>query len=294
MAIKTIGVGDNVADFYTHINTIYPGGCSFNFSAYSKMLGNDSAYLGLVSNDYAARHIIAVADEMGIDTSRCHIQFGATPRPAVLIVDGERTFPEMEGSMGEGFNRLLLLSQKDLEYISSYDLIHTCVYAGTEQHLEALHDTNIPICMDFSTEYSDMYFRANCKYIDYAIMSCSHISLEQMKDQMKKALEFGAKGVLATRGSEGSWYSEGEKIYHRDANLVKAVDTQGAGDSFLTAFFTNYVEWQKNGGDVNDAGAKEKAVYASLDAASIFTVKVVLLNGAFGHGIEYKEDVILF
>ena len=118
MGIKTIGVGDNVVDYYKHSNTIYPGGCSFNFSAYSSMLGNQSAYLGLVNNDYAARHIMSTADEMGIDTSHCHVQFGETPCPVTLIVDGERTYPEMEGMTG-AFNSLLLLSKKDLEYLPS-------------------------------------------------------------------------------------------------------------------------------------------------------------------------------
>lgn len=292
MAIKTIGVGDNVVDFYRHSNTIYPGGCSFNFSAYSSMLGNTSAYLGLVGNDYAARHLMAVADEMGIDTSRCHIQFGQTPCPVTLIIDGERTYPETESSDIGG--TCLLLNQKDLDYIAGFDLIHTCVYAGTEQHLEALQETGVPICMDFSTEYSDMYFRANCRYIDYAVMSCSHISMDEMFEQMKKTLGFGAKGVLATRGSQGSWFSDGTKTWHREANLVKAVDTQGAGDSFLTAFFSSYIEWKKSGKDENDPAAKEKAVYTALDAASAFTAKTVLLNGAFEHGTEYKEDVTLF
>lgn len=293
MSIKTIGVGDNVVDFYRHSNTIYPGGCSFNFSAYSSMLGNNSAYLGLVGNDYAARHLMAVADEMKIDTSRCHIHFGGTPCPVTLIVDGERTYPETEGS-DIGGGQTLLLSQTDLDYISGFDLIHSCVYAGTEQHLEALHATGVPICMDFSTEYSDMYFRAICRNIDYAIMSCSHISVEEMLERMKKALSLGAKGVLATRGGEGSWYSEGGEIYHQEANLVKAVDTQGAGDSFLTAFFSHYIEWKKSANNTEDAASKEKAVYTALDAASAFTAKMVMLNGAFEHGVEYKEETTLF
>lgn len=293
MGIRTIGVGDNVVDYYKHSNTIYPGGCSFNFSAYSSMLGNQSAYLGLVNNDYAARHIMATADEMGIDTSRCHVQFSETPCPVTLIVDGERTYPEMEGMTG-AFNSLLLLSKKDLEYISTFDLIHTCTYAGTEQHLEALQETGVPIIMDFSTEYSDMYFRANCRYIDYAIMSCSHISMEQMAYQMKKAIEFGCKSVLATRGAEGSWFSDGTTTWHRDANLVKAIDTQGAGDSFLTAFFSSYIEWLKNGGNESNPAEKEKAVYAALDAASAFTATTVMMNGAFEHGTEYKKETVLF
>lgn len=293
MALKTLGLGDNVADYYVHTNTIYPGGCCFNFAAYSSMLGNQSAYMGIVGNDYAARHIMKTADEMGIDTSRCHVKYGPTPSPAVEIIDGERFFPHTDNT-NVGISTTLVLNKKDMAYIAGFDLVHTDVYAGTEQLLEDVKDLGVIIIMDFSAEYSDMYFKANCRNIDYAIMSCSHIPIVQMYEQIKKAHEFGAKGVLATRGGEGSWFSDGKNIYHRDAKLVEAVDTQGAGDSFLTAFFSCYIGWQKTGGDINNDAARETAVYAALDAASDFAGKIVLMDGAFGHGVEYREEVNLF
>lgn len=294
MAIKTIGIGDNVVDFYRHSNTIYPGGCSFNFAAYSSMLGNTSAYLGVMGNDYPARHLAATAEAMDIDISHVHVTFGITPCPVTEIIDGERTYPEMEDAGDMGSLAPLILSESDLEYIRHFDLIHTSVYSGTEQMLENLKKTGIPICMDMSTEYSDLYFRANCKNLDYVIMSCSHISMEEMRTRMDKALDFGAKGVLATRGSEGAWYSDGTKMIHHEANLVKAVDTQGAGDSFLTAFFSNYISWKKSGGDESNDASRENAIYAALDAASAFTSITVQLNGAFGHGAPYQKDSTIF
>lgn len=291
MALKTLGIGDNVADFYTHINTIYPGGCSFNFAAYSSMLGNDSAYLGIVGNDYAARHIMTTADEMGIDTSRCRILFGATPLPAVKIQDGERVFV---GQNEHGaWERQLILTPKDLDYVSQFSFMHTSLYGGMEQNLEILQETGVPIAMDFGTTYSDMFIKAQCKYITYAIMSCAHITMEEMHQQIEKAHEFGASYVLATRGSEGSWFSDGIKIYHRDANLVTAVDTNGAGDSFLTAFLSSFVEWKITSEKGSNQAARENAIYAALDSASSFAGKTVLLNGAFGHGIAYKEDIVI-
>ena len=294
MAIKTIGIGDNVVDYYRHSNTIYPGGCSFNFSAYSRMFGNESAYLGVMGNDYFAKHLIKTADEMGIDTSHIHATFGITPCPVTEIIDGERTYPEMEDASDMGSLAPLIPSAGDLEYIKGFDLIHTCVYAGTEQMLEQIKATGVPICMDMSTEYSDMYFRSNVKNVDFVILSCSHITIDEMYDRMQKTIAYGAKGVLATRGSEGSWYTEGGEIYHRDANLVKAKDTQGAGDAFLTAFHSSLIEWKKNGGDETDSSAKEAAVYAALDAASAFVATTVMLDGAFGHGTEYKVETTIF
>lgn len=292
MSFKTLGLGDNVADHYLHTNTIYPGGCSFNFAAYSSILGNESAYLGIVGNDYPAQHIIKTADEMNIDTSRCHIHFGPTLRPAVKIVDGERFFPETDSSdMSNGFT--LILNKKDMAYIAGFDLIHTDVYAATEHCLEEVKELGVPIIMDLSTEYSEMYCRYVCKNVDYAIMSCSHITIDEMLERMKRVYAFGCIGVLATRGSEGSWFFDGSKTYHRDAVLVKAVDTQGAGDSFLTAFFSSYIKWSKEH-DITDDAARENAIYAALDAASEFAGKMVLMDGAFGHGVEFKETETIF
>lgn len=292
MSFKTLGLGDNVADHYLHTNTIYPGGCSFNFAAYSSIIGNESAYLGIVGNDYPAQHIIKTADEMKIDTSRCHIHFGPTLRPAVEIIDGERFFPDTDSSnMSNGFT--LVLNQKDMDYIAGFDLIHTDVYAATEHCLEDVKALGVPVIMDLSTEYSEMYCKSVCKNIDYAILSCSHIPVDEMIQRMKRVCSLGCKGALATRGSEGSWFFDGQKMYHRPAILVKAVDTQGAGDSFLTAFFSSYIQWLKEN-PAQDNAAREDAIYTALDAASKFAGRMVLVDGAFGHGVEFKETENIF
>ena len=49
MAIRVIGVGDNVVDKYMHTKTMYPGGNAFNFSAYASMLGASSSYMGVAA-----------------------------------------------------------------------------------------------------------------------------------------------------------------------------------------------------------------------------------------------------
>ena len=45
--IKVIGIGDNVCDQYYPAKIMYPGGQAMNFSVYAKMLGAQSAYLGV-------------------------------------------------------------------------------------------------------------------------------------------------------------------------------------------------------------------------------------------------------
>ena len=65
--IKVIGIGDNVCDQYYPAKIMYPGGQAMNFSVYAKMLGAQSAYLGVFGNDRVAEHIISVLDEIGVD-----------------------------------------------------------------------------------------------------------------------------------------------------------------------------------------------------------------------------------
>ena len=62
MAIRVIGVGDNVVDKYMHTKTMYPGGNAFNFSAYASMLGASSSYMGVFGSDEAAQLVQATAN----------------------------------------------------------------------------------------------------------------------------------------------------------------------------------------------------------------------------------------
>ena len=64
--IKVIGIGDNVCDQYYPTKIMYPGGQAMNFSVYAKMLGAQSAYLGVFGKDRVAEHIISVLDEIHV------------------------------------------------------------------------------------------------------------------------------------------------------------------------------------------------------------------------------------
>ncbi len=291
MELRVLGLGDNVADYYKHINRIYPGGCAYNFSAYAAMQEADSAYMGILGDDFAGRHLMHVAQKMGIHTERCRVFHGETPLPAVTIVEGERIFV---GANEHGvWERPLILNPRDLDYISSFDLIHTSLYSSMEQNLEILSELGVPISMDFGTTYSEPFFAYICPHITYAVMSCAAISMEQMKMQMKRTIEYGANYVLATRGGEGAWFSDGKKIYHRPAQMVEAIDTMGAGDSFLTTFLLHFEEWRRRGKESSSAQERQEVIEQALDRAAAFSAKVCRMEGSFGYGVAYAPDVIV-
>ena len=45
--MKVLGFGDNVCDEYVHLHTMFPGGQALNFAVYAKMLGVESAFMGV-------------------------------------------------------------------------------------------------------------------------------------------------------------------------------------------------------------------------------------------------------
>lgn len=286
MSLKVLGIGDNVADHYLHTDTIYPGGCAYNFAMFATMLGASSAYLGVVGDDVAGAHVLRTAQHEGVDTSRCRIYHGEAARPAVRIESGERIF--VGGNSGGVWKRSFPLNSQDLAYVRGFQLVHTSIFSFIEEHLEALAATGVPLSMDFSDECSEVFFEAHCPHITYAILSCRHLSEEQTRERIRQVHACGSPYVVATRAEFGSFFSDGKEFYHHPAQMVEAQDSMGAGDSFLTAFLLSYVGWQLAAGTRPAAAERRAAAQRALGAGSAFAAKVCLIDGSSGHGAPYQ------
>ena len=122
--IKVIGIGDNVCDQYYPAKIMYPGGQAMNFSVYAKMLGAQSAYLGVFGKDRVAEHIISVLDEIGVDHSRCRQYAGENGYAKVRLENGDRQFI-MSNRGGIVNEHPLDLKPEDISYIREFSLVHT-------------------------------------------------------------------------------------------------------------------------------------------------------------------------
>ncbi|HHW30851.1 MAG TPA: fructoselysine 6-kinase [Clostridiaceae bacterium] len=289
MALRVIGIGDNVADHYLHTNMIYPGGNAFNFAAYAKMLGAEAAYMGVFGDDFPGTHVYNTGLELGICLDRCRIYHGENGCPKVKLENGERIFVSSNRG-GVSRERPLTLDEDDIAYISTFQLIHTSINSYIEHNLPRMFATGVPISFDFSTYGSDIYFKAYCPYITYSIVSCGHLSHQETLNMISKLHGFGSGNVIATRGAEGSIFSDGHKIYHQKAHMVEAIDTMGAGDAYLTAFLLKYISWNlENKEKTIDHQQRETAILAVMEEASRFAAQICMIEGAFGHGVPYKK-----
>lgn len=279
--MRVIGVGDNVVDKYEHIKTMYPGGNALNFSVYAKQLGVESAYLGVFGSDTEAEHVKSVMKKLQIDISRCKQVEGENGCARVTIEAGDRIFL---GSNCGGVlkNYGINLSDEDLEYIRGFDLVHSSCYSYMEDELDKLKNTGVTVSFDFSDDFSNEYVEKIAPKVNIAIFSCSHMDDKAVINLLKKVNFLGCGIVIATLGAKGALLYNGDKFFNHEPKLVEAVDTLGAGDSLITAFLVNYIEYFKD-----ENIDKEELINLSLRNGAEFASKTCMVDGAFGYGKQY-------
>lgn len=275
MSVRVIGIGDNVCDKYYPAKMMYPGGQAMNFSVYAKMLGADSAYMGVFGRDEVASHVIKTLDELSVDHSRCRQYDGENGYAKVRLVDGDREFI-MSNRGGIVNEHPLNLDDEDIAYIKTFRLVHTSNNGHFDSQLSKVKEAGIPLSYDFSGRWKESYYMEEvAPFVDYAFASCGNAPEEEITELCRTLVSKGCRLVVATRGSRGSLIYDGKKFYTQVPKLVDAIDTLGAGDSFATAFLLSLIEGE--------------SIEQAMEAGAAFAAKTCMVNGAFGHGIAFEE-----
>ncbi|MCI9104789.1 MAG: carbohydrate kinase [Lachnospiraceae bacterium] len=296
--IKVLGIGDNVCDKYLHIKTIYPGGNALNIAVFAKFLGADTAYLGTIGDDEVGQHVYSVVKGLGVELSHCRMEAGENGCARVRLVDGDRVF--LQGNQG-GISRIKppMLTKIDEKYISQFDLVHTSIYSFMESELPKIRRAARFVSMDFSNSYDEDYLKKCCPYLDCAEISCGDMPEEEIRRVMGQITEWGCRHmVIATRGNKGAYVAVDGLFYEQSPCLVKAKDTMGAGDSFITSFLVNYldgmreaVDFPENSGQkgvVTAEAYKDLLIRLSLYRAAVFASGQCQRDGSFGFGKEVE------
>lgn len=296
--IKVLGIGDNVCDKYLHTKTIYPGGNALNIAVFGKLFGAETAYLGTFGDDEVGQHVYSVVRELGVDVSHCRLEEGENGCARVQLVDGDRVFlPGNKG--GIAGVKPPVLTKIDEAYIAGYDLVHTSVYSYMEAELPKLRQAASFLSMDFSDRCDEAYFKQCCPYIDCAEISCGDMPEDEIQRIMHQIMDCGCRHiVVATRGSKGAYVMVDGRIYEQSPCLVKAKDTMGAGDSFITCFLINYLDGIRTAVDFGEASGtrgivtadayKDILIQISLYRAAVFSSKQCQRDGSFGFGREVE------
>ncbi len=310
--MRILTIGDNNIDTYTS-GYSYAGGNCVNVSAYAAMNGWDATYCGVIGTDEFGDLQVRALQAVGVNTSMLRRATGKTSRDIIVSRNGERVFTCYDRSIIDA--NPLSFSTAELNMISHFDLLHSSVYSSfAPGAFAALCNCGIPISFDFSVEWKrgasqvegmdyDTIMRnlqentmeLVCPQIDFAFLSCSDVSLDEMKAALETAVSLGCRLAVGTRGMEGSWCFDGRQFYHQPAYPSRAVDTLGAGDSFITRFLITYLEkmayLQKVraavGHTLSSSSAEdylEKVIPCALADGALFASRTCSLEGAFGFG----------
>ena len=158
-------------------------------------------------------------------------------------------------------------------------VVHTGNYCFTERQLPKIREAGVPISFDFSDDSTEQYYDEIAPLVDFAFMSCSELTEEETREQLRRVVARGPRYANATRGSKGAIGFDGERFYRQPSKPVERfVDTMAAGDTFLTGFIVSWFDLSKQGVE------GPERIERSLDFAASTAARACGTEGSWGHG----------
>ncbi|WP_068539341.1 fructoselysine 6-kinase [Olegusella massiliensis] len=260
--MKVAAVGDNCVDVYENEGKQYPGGNPVNVSVYLKRMGIDASYTGVVGNDAYGKGLVDALSSKGVDVSHVHVEPGSTAITKVEIVNGNRVF----GDYIEGVMEDFKVSEDDLKFLCSHDLVVSGIWGHTTDALAAIKESGTTVVFDYSDQPHDPIVDSSIANVDYAFFGLEARDTEEVRNFMREKQAMGPKVVIVTLGEYGSLAFDGENFYSHGIIPVKIADTMGAGDSFIAGYIKGILE----GKDVSacmEEGAQSSAVTIQYNGA---------------------------
>ena len=273
--MKLIAVGDNVTDCYMDEGVYFPGGNAVNVAVNCRKNGAERVeYIGIFGDDENAQWIRACLAEEGVGFSRSRRVYAPSARPRVYLKDGDRVFGAGPRESCQHLFAIRIVPE-DVELIRQFDVCHTSCYSNIEYELPALAAA-CKVSFDFSDKRDPEYLKRVCPHLTYAFFSGADLTLADCRALLEQACGLGTKIAGVTRGKEGALFYDGSDFYSQGIKPANAVDTMGAGDSFIAGFLTRYEDTGKMG---------EALDYAAERAALSCGVR-----GGFGHPHPMNEN----
>ena len=248
--MKLISIGDNVCDCYIDENIFFPGGNCVNVAVHAKRCGaQEVSYTGVLGNDFMADYILSCLEKEGVTAANCRRVFAPTSQPGVKLVDGDRQFVSGQPHSCQKIVAMKMTND-DINLAKGYDVCHISCYSNMENELEALAKA-VPLSFDFSEIKDDGYFAKVCPHLTYEFLSGGGLGENQLTALAQQVYGYGAKTVCITCGDKGSMLYDGHSFYLQNAVKTDAIDTMGAGDSYIAAFLVHYTD----NGDIKNAMA---------------------------------------
>lgn len=226
------------------------GGKGANQAYAAAQLGSNVAMISKVGSDMLGREYLKHFKESGIDVSGvsvgkkgngvapCFIQGDMN---SIIIVQGansELTPEALEDYRDIIKNSKLIVLQQEISLETDYRAI------------EMAHEYGVPVMLNPApaNDHIDIKHVAMCEFYSPnetelgRLTKMPYDTIDQIKAAAHKLVDLGVKNVIVTIGSRGAlWVSKDEEQLI-PSYKVDAVDSIGAGDSFVGAFCHYYTD----------------------------------------------------
>ena len=261
-------IGSNMVDLISYIDQmpkegetleapsfeIGCGGKGANQAVAAAKMGSKVMMLTKVGDDLFADNTISNLERYGIDTEFTSKVTGTSSGVAPIFVDPQSR------------NRILIIKGAN-EYLAPEDIdnagekLKKCslIILQLEIPLPAVYraidfgkENDIPVILNPAPASKELNFDYVCK-CDFFIPNETELEIltqmpvetdHQVEEAALTLIEQGVKNVIVTLGSRGVMWVTKEKVERINAYEVSAIDTTGAGDSFIGCFAHFFV---KNG-----------------------------------------------
>ena len=220
--------------------SIVEGGKGANQAVSAARLGCDVCMLGAVGRDMYGDRLLANLEENGVSTEGVSRVDGSSGVAMITVVSGDNFILLEKGANGKVDGELILQKRALIEACDVVVLQFEIPMEAVLATARLAHDMGKTVIVnpapvtEFPRElygYTDIFIPN--QHEAGLLLNCQ---IETVEDGMRALEEFVALGVknpLITMGEQGSVFFDGEKACHASAYKVKAVDSTGAGDSYI-------------------------------------------------------------
>jgi fructoselysine 6-kinase len=221
-------VGDNTIDEYVGAQELsFVGGNAINVAVRLAELGNEVAYFGAVGPDERGARIRSALAERGVSIQHLLEIPGVTSTSQVRVApDGDRQLSSEEFGTCVDYRP----TERELAVLAGCAVVHIGWTPFAGEVREALAGRGVVVAQDCAV--AEGY-----DHLDIAFCSAGEDE-ETGRSLARDAIGGGARFAVVTRGAAGSLAFDGAQWWSRDAEVIEAVDTTGAGDSFIAGFLS--------------------------------------------------------
>ena len=224
-------VGDNCIDWFVGTRAVaFAGGNAVNVGIQMSKLGRRVAYFGAVGRDAAGDVIAGELADNRVDLTFLHREDAITAYTIVEHSNGnDRRFVFEEF----GATRDYRPRPDELVVLTKARHVHIGWLNDAGMTRRAMAEAGVSVSQDVSVN-------AEARNLDVEGLTVAFASASGPRaaavDRAESLIAAGARLAVVTRGAAGSLASDGTRIAEIPARLVEAVDTTGAGDSFIAGF----------------------------------------------------------